>query len=322
MLLIHFTRIFSLISLLYYDLLFRTQKKEHVDERLLSAYDLINEMVTDHAPNRPVLITQSSVRDPQRKGAKRTTRVNNRYKENRGLKSKRPKGKSSLKTPTEFHRTRTIHGQAGLTGFSSPAGSERERKQSNDAPVYDYDIEQSARQFITRKSFETYQQKMSRSFDFDRSISLRASQHSLDPRVDELIEDVSLGDSLDLQRLDHLDSLLSGDSELRDLLSDVIPNKPSRDLLETRDDGVLSRNSTIPRNAGNRWTVSRMVENKEILESSKMDRKENREKNSEGILMGVYTWNRISFKFLTERLSSGFDVCQSLALWNSVSEMF
>jgi hypothetical protein len=65
-----------------------------------------------------------------------------------------------------------------------------------------------------------------------------------------------------------------------------------------------------------------MVEIKEISESSKMDRKENREKNSEGILMGVYTWNRISFKFLTERLSSGFDVCQSLALWNSVSEMF
>ena len=240
-------------------------------------------MVTEHAPSGPALITQNSVRDSQRRTAKKTTRVNNRYKEKKVMNSKRPRGKKSLKASTEFYRTRII--QTGLTDFTSPAGSER--KQSSGPPVYDYDIEQSARQFITRKSFENYQQKMSASFDFDRNISLRGNHHYVDPRVDELIEDVSLGDSIDLQHLDHLGSLLSEDSELRDLLSDVIPNKPNRDLLETRDD-VLSRNSTIPKNVGNGLSVSRPVHSKrESLD--KMDGKENnRQKKSEDVLSGIY----------------------------------
>ena len=142
------------------------------------------------------------------------------YKEKKVMNSKRPRGKKSLKASTEFYRTRII--QTGLTDFTSPAGSER--KQSSGPPVYDYDIEQSARQFITRKSFENYQQKMSASFDFDRNISLRGNHHYVDPRVDELIEDVSLGDSIDLQHLDHLGSLLSEDRELRDLLSECHSN--------------------------------------------------------------------------------------------------
>ena len=274
----------------HHDCFLRTQKKEHVDERLLSAYDLINEMVTQHAPNEPALITQSSVRDSQRKAAKKTARVkaNNRYKENRVLNSRKKKSrkKTSLKAQSELYSTQTI---PDLSVLITPAGTERGRNQNSDAPIYDYDVKQSARQFITRKSFENYQQRMSTSFDFDRSISLRREspfQLSVDPRVDELIEDVSLGDPHDLQQLDHLDSLLSGDSELRDLLGDVISNKhTSRDLLGTRDDIMLTNSRTQK----NRWRDPIPVESKrEMLATFKMGRKENREDSyPEDILSGT-----------------------------------
>ena len=247
----------------------------------MSAYDLINEMVTDHAPRGPALITQNSLKNSQRKTAKKTGRVkaNNRYKENRIVNSRKKKstGKTSLKGPTALLSTRTIPAQKGLTGSSGLVYSGR--KESSDAPVYDYDVEESARQFVTRKSYENYQQqKMSRSFDFNRSISLRKDnpfQHSVDMRVDELLEDVSLGDPLDLQQLDHLDSLLSGDSELRDLLGDVISDKPTHNLLETRDEFLPSR-ARSPKNVGNKWRLPVAVESEgEMLHTFKMDRKEN-----------------------------------------------
>lgn len=236
-------------------------------------------MVTDHAPLGPALITQNSLRNSQRKTSKKTDRVkaNNRYKENRVVNSR--KKKATGKT-TELFSTRTIPGQSGLTGSSGPVYSGR--KESSDAPLYDYDVEESARQFITRKSYENYQQqKMSRSFDFDRSTSLRDNpfQRSVDMRVDELLEDVSLGDPLDLQRLDHLDSLLSGDSELRDLLGDVISDKPTHNLLQTRDEFLLSRTRS-PKTVENKWGVPTAVESeKEMLDTFKMDRKENNRAN-------------------------------------------
>ena len=209
----------------------------------MSAYDLMNEMITEHAPKGPVLITQTSQRNTQRQVGKKTSRVkaNNRYKEKRSNNSRTSKPKPTAKSTS----TRASPGQVVLQGLHLPIETDLGDRQSRNAPVYEYDIKESGRQFITRKSYESYQQKMSASFDFDRSISIGSPfniQHSFDPRVDELLEDVSLGDSLDKQGLDNLDSLLSGDSELRDLLSDVIVDKPRTDLLETRDD-VIYRNS-------------------------------------------------------------------------------
>ena len=259
----------------------------------------MNEMVTEHAPSRPALFTKNSVRNSQRKAAKKTSGVkaNNRYKDNR-VKNKRKKGtgQSSVKPVIQLY-SRPISGQTGLTGFSSLLSSGPEGKESGDAPLYDYDIEESARQFITRKSYEKYQQKMSTSFDFERSISFRTEspfRRLVDPRVDELLEDVSVGDSLDIQRLDHLDSLLSGDSELRDLLSDVVIDKPSHDLLETRDD-VISRNSRIPRNLEYKGRGSTPIENKKaMLDTFKVDRKENKRMDSyeihpQDIFLGMYS---------------------------------
>ena len=241
----------------------------------MSAYDLINEMVADHAPRGPALITQNSLRNSLRKTAKKTglVKANNRYKENRVVNNRKKKstGKPSLKAPTELFSTRTIPGQIGLTGTGDLMYSGR--KESSDAPVYDYDVEESARQFITRKSYEKYQQKMSRSFDFDRSTSLQRDnpfQRSLDMRVDELLEDVSLGDPLELQQIDHLDSLLSGDSELRDLLGDVISDKPNHNLLETRDELLLGHTRS-PKNVDQEWRVPIAVENK----GKSLGRKEN-----------------------------------------------
>ncbi|XP_028394275.1 uncharacterized protein LOC114518472 [Dendronephthya gigantea] len=219
----------------------RTQKKEHVDERLLSAYDLMNEMVAEHAPKRAPLITQNSVTNSQRKTGKKTTRVkaNNRYKENRNLDRKKgrkkPTEKANWKSTRELSNTRTIPSQAGLTRLNSSVNTELS-VQNSDLP-------------------EVYHQ-------------YTGVDHSLDPRVDELLEDVSLGDPLDFQRLDNIDSLLSGDSELRDLLNDVIENKQSRrSLLET--DG--NRRNSME----GRWRDSSPFDEKRImLDTFKVDRME------------------------------------------------
>ncbi|XP_028418819.1 uncharacterized protein LOC114544365 [Dendronephthya gigantea] len=270
----------------------RTQKKEHVDERLLSAYDLMNEMVAEHAPKRAPLITQNSVTNSQRKTGKKTTRVkaNNRYKENRNLDHKKgrkiPTEKTNWKSTRELSNTRTIPSQAGLTRLNSSVNTELS-VQNSDLPEYAYDVEESARQFVTRKSYESYQKKMSASFDFNQSISSIHGgrfQHSLDPRVDELLEDVSLGDPLDFQRLDNIDSLLSGDSELRDLLNDVIENKQSRrSLLET--DG--NRRNSME----GRWRDPSPFDEKRImLDTFKVDRM-NKAKDSHEKLPGILSVN-------------------------------
>lgn len=279
-----------------YTCFFRTQKKEHVDERLLSAYDLMNQMVAEHAPKRAPLITQNSVTNSQRKTFNKTTRVkvNNRYKENKNLHRKKgrtkPAEKTSWKSTSELYNTRTIPSQARLTRLNSLVGTELGVSQNGDLPKYDYDVEESAKQFITRKSYESYQKKMSASFDFDRSISSLHGgglQHSLDPRVDELLEDVSLGDPLNFQRLGNLDSILSGDSELRDLLNDVIENKQSHGLLETRDDAILGHSKNMESRFGG---PNPFEERKTVMDTFKVDRNDKRNgshKNNPDILSGI-----------------------------------
>lgn len=254
----------------------RTQKKEHVDERLMSAYDLMNEMVTEQAPKNPALIIQNSVRSSHTNAGKKTSRVkaNNRYKDKKIVnRRKKPTEKTRLKSVTELHGTRIIRDQPGLRDFSSLVRADHGRNSTSTARVYDYDIEESARQFITRKSYENYKQKKSTSLDFDRSVSLRIeSSFQLDPWVDQMIEDVSPSNSLDLQRLGHLDTLLSGDSELRDLLSDVIPVKPR--FLETKDNFMSDTKSRTPEIG---WRVTSQGEsNGNTVKDFKMDEQENR----------------------------------------------
>lgn len=238
----------------------------------------MNEMVTEHAPKGPALITQNSIQNVLPKTGRKTARVkaNNRYKENRPISNKtskkKPTGKTSFKASSELYSTQTIPGHFGLTGLGNLV--DNNVRHSSDAPVYEYDIKESGKQFITRKSYERYQQKMSASFDFNRNLSLRrdsplTSQLYLDPRVDELLEDVSLGDPIELQRLDNLDSLFSGDSELRDLLGDVIADKPSRGLLETRDD-VLSMNSRIPQDEFPRNVGSKSRDSSPVVGTGKI----------------------------------------------------
>lgn len=233
--------------MIFFLILTRAQKKEYVDERLMSAYDLMNEMIAEPVPKAPIPIHNPTRSTKYKKRSQKKARVaNDRYNDNRG--GRQPKTKRIMRTRSN----KQVNTHTGLSSLEMG---------SKNATVHDYEEEESGKRFITRKSYERYQNKKGNlSDDLEPGLSFGRNEefnikHSFDSRVDEILDDVSLGETIDNARLDHLDSLLSGDSELRELLCDVIVerDRPHRENLIGSDDAI-SINSRISLNSmpGNR----------------------------------------------------------------------
>ena len=242
-----------------------------MEERLMSAYDLVTEMIAEPVPKAPVITRISTLSTPKKGKKVARVRPNNRYRDSRSGKSKRTKRATKGTNSDESYRQKNENARTGLSGRDHLGTSPPNLIQDKNAPVYKYDIEQSGRRFITRNSYEQYQARKSSSYDLERSISfgrVEPFQHSLDSRVDKLLDDVSVSGTLEAAELDNVASLLSGDSELRELLNDVITEKDGpRPELHSRNDDVISVVSSngFTANSDRKWKTRKPADSKRTM---------------------------------------------------------
>lgn len=198
--------------------------KENVEERVLSAYNLINDMVIEHKPSEPELITKNS-----KKKNVWPTKINDRYKEKRFINTWAKTTKKM--SPQKMQRTQRLFDKMASTivgNLDQPYDIHDDSKF-----VRNNRTEFAHQEFITRKSYESYQKKIFDSFDGSLNSAFNMSQD-----IDALIDDVSTPD--EIKNVDHLDSLLSGDTELQVLINDVITESPGFLQNMVEDDLVKS----------------------------------------------------------------------------------
>ncbi|XP_048582727.1 uncharacterized protein LOC5517350 isoform X2 [Nematostella vectensis] len=263
----------------------RNREQGHINERVKDASNMISEMLSEAVPKADTL-TKIRYTPPKPKTKAITKVANDRYETkttNKRGKSPRQANRNVKPMPGHAQAIRGIEAhRAGVIGehpltsspIYPPSGRVDPRSEDN-APVYPNDEftrfsrgrettrSVSPNEFVTVKTYRQHEkEKLRRSHEFERQMDYELSRMSHQSptvtwnpalrslEIDHILDEIPDGSTIDEDRFQDIQSLLSDDSELKELLADVISSQATSRERQNREkdsgrDNVGMRTMTI-----------------------------------------------------------------------------